>query len=1147
MLSLIKNAYRRVLRKKTILFASVALSLCFSIEATAEQVFVVDSSNLYEIDENTGVVINTVGSTGVFLTGIAFDPTTGILWGVEANGAPGIPRIFTIDHLTAATTVVGATGVNGISDISFRADGRLYARATSSSQLYLIDKLTGAASFAGFSSGTTQGGGIAFDLINDRLFLVSVEPNAHELDPDTGARLSTLNWGSCSSSSRINGMDIGNLGNFYATDRNDGVVSYDGTGTCTLLGSTGLTQVDGIAVNPDPDLDADGILNVDDNCPRTANPLQEDSDGDGVGDVCDNCPSIANPLQGETAACIALAEPEGVCMVAQVQLISPLPQQGDVSVEQLTIETVTFVQPEGVDAISAGLRLFRRADAPRGVKNAGTDMVSWAAGTCAAPTTGFFSSHESMLQNVFRNSPPNPVFGVQYNLPGSATCLSNDTTGDKYDVLWNSWTCGNSGNCTDPNAGGAGFSYTRTDTGGGTVIYTQQEFNFVLRETDIISPNLHIRREFVQGVRNVESDSIGWAVGACAAPTSSFITDFNSFLQTHFRFPRPPGVEGNLPGSDTCLRNFTTGLDHDVHWDSWSARGAGGYAYTRVSPTQTPVVTEVYANSELPGELDVSALADDEYEFCVTATESIDTGGAAVVSYTHTVAPETDVISANLVLDRPTSDAVFNIGSDVTQWAEGTCAVPTSTFYSSHRDLIRNEFRNVGGVFGVENNLPGSDTCLRDLTTGVDYDVFWHSWGCGNGQSFTNSCTNSSAPEFSYTRTEVGGLGAPVTFTKPVLFDVISPELKISRTFRGPVFNLGEDRVEWAGGICATANLFRNDLRDLRIDGQLPDLRLLPGNDTCLHNIDTNQYFDVHWDSWQQGSSNVGFAYTRNGPVLGPVEQSCITFTKAGENRIVINGVCDDEPPITSNVVATPNPVEINTVITLTANVDDTATGGSDITSADYTIDGGASVGMAADGTFDEVIEDVTAPIPAFSEAGVHNLCVLGTDAAGNVGEEICTFLAVYDPDGGFVTGGGWIYSPAGAYTADPGLTGKANFGFVSKYKKGQQTPSGNTEFQFKAGDLNFNSDSYDWLIIGGHQAKYKGVGTINGSGNYGFMLSAIDEKLTPSTDVDMFRIKIWDKDNGDEVVYDNNRGGADDAEPTTAVGGGSIVIHKKK
>ena len=93
--------------------------------------------------------------------------------------------------------------------------------------------------------------------------------------------------------------------------------------------------------------------------------------------------------------------------------------------------------------------------------------------------------------------------------------------------------------------------------------------------------------------------------------------------------------------------------------------------------------------------------------------------------------------------------------------------------------------------------------------------------------------------------------------------------------------------------------------------------------------------------------------------------------------------------------------------------------------------------------------------------------------------------------------------------------------------------------------NLNFHSDYYDWLVIAGHKAKYKGTGTINGDGEYGFMLTAIDEKLTPSTDVDLFRIKIWDKTTG-VIIYDNKMGESDDSYDCQAIGGGSIVIHKK-
>jgi hypothetical protein len=94
---------------------------------------------------------------------------------------------------------------------------------------------------------------------------------------------------------------------------------------------------------------------------------------------------------------------------------------------------------------------------------------------------------------------------------------------------------------------------------------------------------------------------------------------------------------------------------------------------------------------------------------------------------------------------------------------------------------------------------------------------------------------------------------------------------------------------------------------------------------------------------------------------------------------------------------------------------------------------------------------------------------------------------------------------------------------------------------------LNFKSSEYDWLVIAGSKALFKGMGTINDLGNYGFILSTVDAELTPSTLIDKFRIKIWDKDDGDLIVYDNNLLANDTDEPTTEIGGGSIVIHSVK
>jgi hypothetical protein len=166
-----------------------------------------------------------------------------------------------------------------------------------------------------------------------------------------------------------------------------------------------------------------------------------------------------------------------------------------------------------------------------------------------------------------------------------------------------------------------------------------------------------------------------------------------------------------------------------------------------------------------------------------------------------------------------------------------------------------------------------------------------------------------------------------------------------------------------------------------------------------------------------------------------------------------------------------------------------------------------------------------------------------GTGSASTI-NELDLLVVIYDPGAGFVTGGGWINSPAGAYVPNPSLAGKANFGFVSRYHYGAMVPTGNTEFQFKTGSLNFHSTSYEWLVVAGKKAQYKGSGKINGTGEYDFMLTAIDGQQPGGDGMDKFRIRIWDRTNGG-LIYDNQLNAADSDDPTTLLGGGSIVIHK--
>jgi hypothetical protein len=103
----------------------------------------------------------------------------------------------------------------------------------------------------------------------------------------------------------------------------------------------------------------------------------------------------------------------------------------------------------------------------------------------------------------------------------------------------------------------------------------------------------------------------------------------------------------------------------------------------------------------------------------------------------------------------------------------------------------------------------------------------------------------------------------------------------------------------------------------------------------------------------------------------------------------------------------------------------------------------------------------------------------------------------------------------------------------------------GETEFQFKAGDLNVHSTSYDWLVVSGAKAQFKGSGQINGAGNFGFLITSTDGQMPGGGGKDKFRIKITDKLSG-ATVYDNQMGAADTASAVCVLGGGSIVIQSQ-
>ena len=275
---------------------------------------------------------------------------------------------------------------------------------------------------------------------------------------------------------------------------------------------------------------------------------------------------------------------------------------------------------------------------------------------------------------------------------------------------------------------------------------------------------------------------------------------------------------------------------------------------------------------------------------------------------------------------------------------------------------------------------------------------------------------------------------------------------------------------------------------------------------------------------------------THDAPAFFPAGTTTVTWTvedAAGNRSTATQQVTiTNADPVVGTITAPVAPVGINTAVSASATFRD-----NNLTGATWDWGNGTTPG-----TIDPANGKITGS-RTYGAPGVHTVTLTVTDACGKTATSSFRYVVAYDPSGGFVTGGGWFHSPANAYAPDPAVAGTAQFGFVSRYQKGATQPAGNTNFELAAAGLAFHSTAYEWLVVAGAQAQFKGAGTLNGVPGYAFLLTAVDAQVNGGTGADRFRIKIW-KEGETVPVYDNQRGAADDAVAATVIGGGSILVH---
>ena len=230
--------------------------------------------------------------------------------------------------------------------------------------------------------------------------------------------------------------------------------------------------------------------------------------------------------------------------------------------------------------------------------------------------------------------------------------------------------------------------------------------------------------------------------------------------------------------------------------------------------------------------------------------------------------------------------------------------------------------------------------------------------------------------------------------------------------------------------------------------------------------------------------------------------------------------------PVVGSITASLNPVQVNTAISATASFTDV--NASDIHTAVWDWgDGNTTSGIVTESNGSGSVSNNH----TYTSAGVYEVILTVTDNDNGVGSNTYQYAVVYDTSAGFLTGAGKFDSPS--------PTGVVKFGINAKYI-GTSTPTGQTKVSFDVGNIELDSTSYQWLVVSGAKATLKGNGTVNGSGNYTFIISGIDGSQTGGQN--LIRVRIADSSNN--VIYDTQPGASDTANPTTPLSNGIVKVH---
>jgi hypothetical protein len=266
---------------KRVFIVLIAMGLAFGGAASAQADILYGANgaggnpntHLFVLNPANGAVIQDVGliqdaGANVYaITGLAFDFSTGVLYGSTGRQSPTAPgSLVTINRATAQATLVGSYGVYNQTAADLTIDGstgNLYGWLEPSvDDLYRINKATGAATLVGDSGLSTYGSGLAANAAGTIFFAGDGPWDGAELrtiDKTTGAPTTVAFFsGAPLQEGSISALAFNSGGTLFGSNHDPWVenathlVTIDpATGVITDLGAT-VYGLDAIAFVPLP-------------------------------------------------------------------------------------------------------------------------------------------------------------------------------------------------------------------------------------------------------------------------------------------------------------------------------------------------------------------------------------------------------------------------------------------------------------------------------------------------------------------------------------------------------------------------------------------------------------------------------------------------------------------------------------------------------------------------------------------------------------------------------------------------------------------------------------------------------------------------------------------------------------------------------